>query len=323
MKKNKNNILVTGVMGHLGYSFASIFSNSNNTVVGIYNKSKDLKKYNNLKNKKVVLIKNNLSDIKTLKKIIQKYNIESVIYSSAVSHEIYAKEDPVKSINVNSLYLINFLNLLKENAFSKFIYISTGSVFQDIKDSQFKINTSVIPSPKSIYSSSKRLGEVLVQSFFDYYKLNSVVVRVSWVYGMPVLTEKINFQRGPLPFILNELFVKNKSTFNMKTGSDFKASFTYIKDVVNGIQSMLNKKAKFKKNTYHLSNNKNYSLKTVEKIINTQFRNKKVFIGKGVAPWSSDSVIRGPMQDKDFYKEFGFKCQFDINKGLIDFIKQI
>ena len=319
----KKNILVTGVMGHLGYSFASNFSNSKNTIVGIYNITKDLKKYNNLKNKKVILIKNNLSDIKTLKKIIQKHNIESVVYSSAVSHEIYAKEDPFKSINVNSLYLINFLNLLKENTFSKFIYISTGSVFQDVKDSKFKINTSVIPSPKSIYSSSKRLGEVLVQSFFDYYNLNSVVVRVSWVYGMPVLTEKINFQRGPLPFILNELFVKNKSTFNMKTGSDFKASFTYIKDVVNGIQSMLNKKAKFTKNTYHLSNNKNYSLKTVEKIINTQFRNKKVFIGKGVAPWSSDSVIRGPMQDKDFYKEFGFKCQFDINKGLIDFIKQI
>ena len=66
---------------------------------------------------------------------------------------------PKKTINVNCYGIQNLIDLQKLYKF-KLINISTGSVFQDIKNSKFKI-TEIVPTPKSVYSSTKRLGEIL------------------------------------------------------------------------------------------------------------------------------------------------------------------
>jgi len=139
MIKNQN-ILITGVMGHIGYKSAMYFSNLNYKVVGIYNKSVDIKKRKELLNNKVVLLKNDLGKISNIRKILKKYKIKNCLYCSGVSHDIYAKKDPIKAIKVNSLSVYYFLKLQKKKTLDKFIYISTGSVFQNIKSTKIKFD---------------------------------------------------------------------------------------------------------------------------------------------------------------------------------------
>ena len=164
--KEKNIVMITGVMGHIGYQAAIYLSKYKYQVVGIYNKSSSFKKRKALLNHKVILVKNNLENPLVIKKILKKYKINNCLYCAGVSHDIFAKRDPIKAIKVNSLSIYYFLKLQKEKIYDKLIYISTGSVFQDIKSTKFKFNESVVPTPKSIYSSTKRLGEILIQSFF-------------------------------------------------------------------------------------------------------------------------------------------------------------
>jgi len=74
-------------------------------------------------------------------------------------------------------------------------------------------------------------------------------------------------------------------------------------EVVNSLDELNLKK--FKYPTYHFGSGENYSLTKVINFINDNYKDKKIIAGKGYAPWSNDSIIRGPMissQQINFYK---------------------
>ena len=308
-------------MGHVGFSLAHKLS-ENNTIIGIYNQTIDKKKFNLLKNKKVKLIKNDLSNPKKIKKIITQNKVNNCVYCAAISHEIYAKKKPFDAIKSNATNVLNFLELLKFNKNICFIYISTGSVFQDIKNETIKINENTVPTPKNIYAGTKRLGEILVENYVNYYKLKACVLRISWVYGPQILNKKINVQRGPIPYILNNLFIKKNNSIKFSGGGDFKASFTYIDDVIEAINNLLSSK-KYQYVYYHLGTGVNNSNFDVAKIINKLFPRKNIKFGKNKQPWSNESVTRGPLIGRNLNNEFGYKIKYNIKSGIKEYIKKI
>ena len=176
-----------------------------------------------------------------------------------------------------------------------------------------------MPTPKSVYSTSKRLGEILINNCHEINK-RSCNFRVSWVYGPPIILKKFDVQRGPIPFILSELFFKKKKKLVFKSGSDFEASFTFIDDVTNVIEKMIKMK-KFKFSTFHFGSGKNYKLKEIIKFINKNYKDKKIVSGPGYAPWSNDSVIRGPMITSN--KVNFYKPRTNIKTGVKKYINYI
>ncbi len=298
----KKKILILGSFGHIGNALCNYLSSKNYQIIATYNKFIDKKKFHLLKKQNIKLIQCDLKNKSKLKKIFANHKIHTCICSAAVSHDSVAKIFPDKAIDVNCTGIINLIEL--QNLFKfKLINISTGSVFQDIKNSKLKISEYTVPSPKSVYSATKRLGEILICNNHEVDK-KSCNLRVSWVYGPPIILKKFDPQRGPIPYILSELFYRNKQKISFKSGSDFEASFTYIDDITWVIEKMI-KMTKFKFSTYHFGSGKNYKLKELLNFINKNYKNKKIISGKGYAPWSNDSVIRGPMISSkkiNFYK---------------------
>lgn len=299
-------IMVTGVMGHIGFEFAKQASAKQYRILGIYNKTKDKEKIKVLKKLNVKLIKNNLQKISSLENLIKKNKVSGCVYAAAVSHEIYAKKDPNKTLNVNCAGVQNILSLVN-NKF-KFVYLSTGSVYQDIKNKK-KINEEITPTPFSMYSGSKRMGEIIVNFYKENFKRNCTSLRVSWVYGPSIICKKIDIQRGPIPFILHN-FIKGNNSFKFKSGRDFKASFTYIDDVTSSILKLLNKN-KFEYSSYNLGTGINNSISEIFKIVNTK-KNISYKIGNGVLPWSNSSVMRGPL----ISKRKNFKAKTNLREGI-------
>lgn len=298
----KKKILILGVMGHIGYALSIFLSKKNYKVIGTYNNSKNKKYLKDFSNNNIRILKCNLGKKNDLKNILQKDKFDICIYSAAISHDSVAKKFPERAIDVNCYGLANILKLQKKYKFN-LINISTGSVFQEIKNSKLKINEFVTPTPKSIYASTKRIGELLINNSYEINK-KSCNLRISWVYGPPIILKKFNPQRGPIAFILSELFFKNKKKLIFKSGKDFEASFTYIEDICMAITKLINIR-KFKYPTYHFGSGENYSLTKVINFINNNYKDKKIIAGKGYAPWSNDSIIRGPMissQEINFYK---------------------
>jgi len=317
----KKKILILGSFGHIGYSLSKYLSSKNYNVIATYNKSKNNKMFNSLVKSNVKLIECNLKNRSKLKKIFKKNKIHTCICAAAISHDSVAKFFPEKTIDVNCYGIQNLIYLQKIYKF-KLINISTGSVFQDIKNSKLKISEEIVPTPKSVYSSTKRLGEILINNSHEINKL-SCNLRVSWVYGPPIILEKFDPQRGPIPFILSELFYKNKANMSFKSGSDFEASFTYIDDVTKVLEKMIKMK-NFKFSTFHFGSGKNYKLKEIIKFINKNYKIKKIISGPGFMPWSNDSVIRGPMVTSNKINFFKPKVNFQTGiKKYINYILKI
>ena len=314
----REKILVLGSFGHIGYSLSKHLLNKKFEIIATYNKSKDKKVFSLFKKEKIKFVKCNLKNKKKLKKIFQNYHINTCVCAAAISHDSVAKFFPEKTIDVNCYGIQNLIDLQKTFKF-KLINISTGSVFQDIKSSKLKITEEIVPTPKSVYSTSKRLGEILINNCHEINK-RSCNLRVSWVYGPPIILKKFDAQRGPIPFILSELFFKKKKKLVFKSGSDFEASFTFIDDVTNVIEKMIKMK-KFKFSTFHFGSGKNYKLKEIIKFINKNYKDKKIVSGPGYAPWSNDSVIRGPMITSN--KINFYKPRINIKTGVKKYINYI
>jgi len=313
MIKKKINILIIGCLGHIGYSLSIYLSNKYN-IIGTYNNTTDKNLLKKLKSNNIKLFKVDVSNKKLFQKILGKFNFDTCVYAAAVAHDSIAKYNTEKTINANCQGVINFLNFNKKNC--KLIYISTGSVFQNIKSSKDKIAENVKPSPASLYSVSKRFGELLIENDYPKKKM-CTVLRVSWVYGPPIVNKKIDVQRGPIPFILTHLFNLNNEKLIFKSGKDFEASFTYIKDVCYALEKLINYK-KFPHPVFHLGSGKNYKLSEVCKIINKNFKKKLLKMGKGFLPWTSDSVIRGPLISNLNNK---IKIKYSLEDGLKEYIK--
>ncbi len=317
----KKKILVLGSFGHIGYSLSIYLSSRNYDVIATYNKSKDKNMFTSLKKLNVSLIKCNLKNKEKLKKIFHNNNIDTCICAAAVSHDSVAKFFPEKTIDVNCYGIQNLINLQKIYKF-KLINISTGSVFQEIQSSKFKISEQTTPTPKSVYSSTKRLGEILINNCHETNG-RSCNLRVSWVYGPPIILNKFDPQRGPIPFILSELFFKNKKKLLFKSGSDFEASFTFIDDVTDVIEKMIRKK-KFQFSTFHFGSGKNTKLIEIINYLNQKYADKKIISGPGYPPWSNDSVIRGPMITSKKIKFYKPKTNYKLGiKNYIEYILNI
>jgi len=301
-------ILILGASGHIGLTTA------------IYAKKKGydvFATFNTPNNKKLLILKKfgikvyncNVLNKSKLKKIIHSHKIQRCIYAAAVSHEIYAKKNPFNTIAANSIGILNLLEIQKKKKFN-LILISTGSVFQEIKNDK-KIYETLVPTPKSIYSSTKRLGELLLDVMTDNRNNISCILRISWVYGPPLKLKKLNIQRGPIPKIVYDFVVNNQRKFILKKGSDFRASFTYIEDINEAIVNLLRKK-KYKQTYYHLGTGKNNSLKEIFESLKKIDKKISYKIGKGAQPWSNDSIMRGPLANSD--KKFIAKTS--LEKGI-------
>lgn len=309
------NVLITGLMGHVGFSLANYLIKEGHTVIGIINKSKKRYNFNSISKKKLIIKKINLINENTVSKLLKNYKIDKCVHTAAISHEIYAQKDPVNTLNINSSSVLNILNCIKKTRKNiKFINVSTGSVFQEISK-KTNINESTVPTPKSLYSVTKRMGEILVSSF-NNKGLNCTSIRISWVYGPPIKLNKNIIQRGPIPKIMYDFAINKKKKFRLKNGSNFRASFTYIDDVVSNIYKLLIKKNKLDQ-IYNLGTGKNNSLKEIFQILKKI--DKKIYfkIGPGAQPWSNDSVMRGPLVSKSKL----LKCYYNLELGIINYLE--
>ena len=310
----KKKILIVGCQGHIGFSLTKYLTNKYN-IIATFNKRISKTYFNLPRGKNIKILKLNVFNKKKINKLFDENKIDTCIYCAGVTHDSFAKNDPENTIVANSLGVNNFLSLQKKKNF-KFIYISTGSVFQDIVSSKIKINENVSPSPRSLYSISKRLGEILVENSFSKKNI-STLLRVSWVYGPPIINKQINIQRGPLPFILTKLFKENKKKIYFSSGRDFEASFTYIDDVSLAIEKLISLK-KFAYSSYHLGSGKNYKLSEVCKIVNRLSNKIRIKMGPGFLPWTSDSVIRGPIISTR--KKQILKTHYSLDRGIKNYI---
>jgi|TARA_B110000259_G_C13958711_1_gene379768 nucleoside-diphosphate-sugar epimerase len=240
-----NKILITGGSGFLGSNFIKQIPNKNK--IYIYDTSKPRFKSN--------YIIGSILDSNKLKKVIKKYNIDTVVHLAASLGVSNTEKNPDKVLEVNFAGTQKILESLKNSNIKKFIFASSSEVYGD---SQKKMSEQDILKPKSIYGHTKILGENLVKTYAKYIGFDYLIFRFFNVCG-----------RGQREdFVIPKFFkdLKTKNEINIYGSGNQRRSFCHVNDACEAMLMTIN--AGFKNETFNIGNDKEpISIKNLAELI--------------------------------------------------------
>ncbi len=254
-------ILLTGVAGFIGFHVAKSLLKKKHTIIGVDNLNDyyDVKlKLNRLKVLKKLerffFIKSDIQNKKLLKnkKIIQ-FKIDCIINLAAQAGVRHSLKDPYSYIDSNVMGQLNVLEIAKKQNIKKFIYASSSSVYGGNKKLPFSIEQRV-DNPVSLYAASKKSTELLAECYSKLFKIQCIGLRFFTVYGPWGRPDMATF-------IFTKKILENKKIDIFNYGK-MKRDFTYIDDIVSGVEGAVNYKINKKSlhNIYNLGNSNSENL---------------------------------------------------------------
>jgi nucleoside-diphosphate-sugar epimerase len=302
-------ILITGAMGHVGYATVRAAARAGLRVVAQYRESFREKDAAAL-GPDVVWVKADLTDAAAVKRLAEQYPVDACIHLAAMSSEAYARPQPLAAFEANVSAAAHLLDAARTGNWRRFIQVSTGSVFQST-DAATPILEDTHPSPRNIYGTTKRCAELLALMYRSQYGLPVAVVRISWVYGPPVVTESPI--RGPIPPLL--IGALRGQARRDAGGGDFAASFTYIEDVAAGLLAAC-AASRLNHGIYHLGSGTNYAAHEVAACVRAAVPGAVIEMGPGTEPWTAYATMRGPLAGDRLSQDTGFSVRHSLAQGV-------
>ena len=306
-------ILITGAAGFIGFHLSKSLLDDGYEVLGIdnvndyYNPNLKwarldiLKKYNNFKFERI-----NIADRDTLTVAFTNFKPSKVVNLAAQAGVRYSLTNPYAYIDSNLVGFLNILELCRRNNVEGLIYASSSSVYGGNTKMPFSVEDRV-DQPISLYAATKRANELMAHSYSHLYGLHTTGLRFFTVYGpwgrpdmaMYIFTDKIS--NGEPIVVFNH--------------GNMKRDFTYIKDIIAGTHSAIDKN--YKCEVFNLGNHRSeklmYMIKLIEKYIG-----KKAIID--FLPMQPGDVLESFADIEKTKILLGFNPDTNIDIGINKFI---
>ncbi|ABX12025.1 dTDP-glucose 4,6-dehydratase [Nitrosopumilus maritimus] len=185
-------ILVTGGLGFIGSNFIINYLNEfpEHTIINLDNENHGANHQNLIsiqKKNNYEFVKGDITNHKLMKNLIS--ISDAIVNFAAESHVDRSISDATPFINSNILGVFTILEILKKEKEKRLVQISTDEVFGSLKKNSANENFKLNPS--SPYSSSKASAELLVNSYFVTYEIDTVITRCTNNYGPRQFPEKL------------------------------------------------------------------------------------------------------------------------------------
>jgi UDP-glucuronate 4-epimerase len=303
-------LLVTGAMGHVGLATVRQAAAAGETVVAQY-RTTFLEAYVRDIVGDVSWVSCDLYDLGAIDRLCGEHPINGCIHSAAISNEKDARPQPLPTVQSNIGATAHLLDIARRFDWRRFLFVSTGSVFQNATDTSKPILENAQPSVTNVYSTTKYCGELLVRMYRSQFGLSAAVVRISWVYGPPLVTD--DPPRGPVPALLRAA-VTGKP-IRLPSGADFAASFTYIDDVAAGLLAAW-RAPELRHDVYHLGPGVNYTVRQVVDAVCAAVPGASLELGPGTEPWTIHTRMRGPLAGYRLRQDVGFAVTHSLEEGI-------
>jgi UDP-glucuronate 4-epimerase len=331
-------ILVTGAAGFIGFHLVQALINIGNEVVGIDNINDyyDVNlKYARLKktginqewisdNKKLIestLNKNyqfakiDLTDIKRLEELFEKEQFTHVVNLAAQAGVRYSLENPHAYIQSNVVGFVNILECCRNYKIKHLVYASSSSVYGANAKIPFSEKDRV-DHPVSLYAATKKSNELMAYTYSHLYNLPTTGLRFFTVYGP--------WGRPDMAMFLFTDAIENDQPIKVFNYGKMERDFTYINDIVEGVQHVVNKslEERIERNElykiYNIGNNNSLRLldfiKEIEINLGKEAKKTMMVIQPG-------DVERTWANVDPLIKDYGYKPNTSIKDGVKEFVE--
>lgn len=308
--------LVTGCAGFIGSHLCeSLCYNDENIVIGIDN----LNDYYDIEIKKSNLnILNKFKNFTFYKEDICNTNLiktekpNKICHLASMAGVRYSILNPFEYIKNNIEGFIHILEDAVKNKETKLIVFSSSSSVYGIKEHGTLCYENDNISPNSPYAASKASMEMFAKTYHQLYGINIIGLRFFTVYG-----PRGRPDMAPYKFLKA---IKEQKQFTKFGDGTSCRDYTYIDDIIDGINGALKNKKKIKFGIYNLGNGKPTSLnefiKTCEEVCELKAIFKTVGEQYGDVPFTN-ADISNAIRDLDYSPKTNLK------NGLIETLKYL
>jgi len=317
-------VLITGAAGFIGFHLAKQLLDKGMEIVGLDN----VNDYYDVRLKEARLdilgkydhfhfIRGSIADGALVERVFTENSFDIVVNLAAQAGVRYSITNPQAYIESNIVGFFNILEACRHHPVEHLLYASSSSVYGNQEKTPFSTDDDV-SKPISLYAATKKSNELMAYTYSHLYNIPTTGLRFFTVYGP--------LGRPDMAYFGFTNKIMKGETIQIFNNGDMKRDFTYVDDIVTGIEAMLcnppvgNDPAK----VYNIGNNQ------PEDLLNFVETLEKCLMREGLisAPAKKEFL---PMQPGDVYqtyadispleRDFGFRPSTSIEEGLSRFAK--
>lgn len=311
-------ILITGAAGFIGSNLAETLI-IGNEIVGMDNfdpfydraiKEHNLEELNKADN--FHFYEADLLDKQTLERIFSEYEFDAVIHLAAKAGVRPSIKDPIGYSKANIEGTINIFEACRAHNIENVLFASSSSVYGNNEKVPFSEKDNV-DFPISPYAATKKSCELISNTYAHLYGLKIAALRFFTVYGRR--------QRPDLAIAKFTRLIDNGDAIPFYGDGTTRRDYTYIDDIIDGINKCLNWIKEQPKGTCEIFNLGESNTVTLNRLVET------IESALGVKA----IIDRQPMQAGDVKQTyadiskakgtFGYAPSTLIDEGIREYVK--
>ena len=314
-------ILITGAAGFIGYHLAKRLLSLGVQVAGLDN----MNAYYDVQLKKDRLARlelyptfsftqGDLADGETVNRIFEEFRPDIVVNLAAQAGVRYSIDHPREYIDSNIIGFFNILEACRHYQPEHLLFASSSSVYGNQKKTPFA-TTDNVDHPISLYAATKKSDELMAYTYCHLYGIPATGLRFFTVYGP--------FGRPDMAYFKFTNKIMKGEPITIFNQGDMYRDFTYVDDIVTGIQNMLccppkpnGEGDRYK--IYNIGNNHPEKLMT---FIETLEKALGKTAEKEYMPMQPGDVYQTYADVSELEKDFGFRPSTSIAEGLGKFAR--
>lgn len=314
-------VFITGAAGFIGFHLARRLLSLGAAVVGLDN----LNDYYDVslkesrlaileKEPKFTFVKGDLADEACVEKIFADFCPDIVVNLAAQAGVRYSIDHPRSYIQSNIVGFFNILEACRHHPVEHLLFASSSSVYGMQRKTPFA-TTDNVDHPISLYAATKKSDELMAYTYSHLYGIPATGLRFFTVYGP--------FGRPDMAYFKFTNKIVRGEPIQIYNNGDMYRDFTYIDDIVRGVENMLCNPPKpndmgDRYKVYNIGNNKPEKLmdfiRTLEEAIGQEAQ-------KEYLPMQPGDVYQTYADVSDLIRDFDFKPDTSIKEGLGRFAK--
>ncbi|MCL2717216.1 MAG: GDP-mannose 4,6-dehydratase [Lachnospiraceae bacterium] len=313
--------LITGAAGFIGFHLAKALLNKNEIVIGFDNlndyydvtlkngRLDILQKFENF-----IFIKGDLADKEAVFELFKEHRPDIVVNLAAQAGVRYSIENPDAYISANIIGFFHILEACRFYPVTHLLYASSSSVYGNNEKLPFS-TSDMVDHPISLYAATKKSNELMAYTYSHLYKIPATGLRFFTVYGP--------FGRPDMAAFIFAGKIMRGEPIQIFNHGDMYRDFTYVDDIIAGIENMLEAPPKFdekgvQSKVYNIGNNNPEHLLHFIDVLENYLGKKAI---REFAPIQPGDVQKTYADVDDLIEDFDFKPNTSIEDGLRRFVE--